>query len=184
MVNIVQWFPNKTSSQSSEVLQLYMMVGWKVHRLINIAVHKLLPSVLRCLDPISQKSHQQQIWHHHISFQPIFVLTILRISASESVREYYAWLIECHLQPSFVWAFRLRLKCRTDSSSPSAEIFPSGRTYQNKKRRVETLEVLGLFLVLLMYILYALLPSLNWSCVTSYKQGNLVRNWKIAIYKI
>ena len=30
--------------------------------------HTLLLSVLQCLDPINQKSHQQQIWCHHMNF--------------------------------------------------------------------------------------------------------------------
>ena len=58
-----------------------MNLGWKVHRLTKIlswdmtkwglflnivpqAVCTLLSSVLQCLDPIGQKSHQQQIWSH------------------------------------------------------------------------------------------------------------------------
>ena len=60
-------------------------IGGKVHRLTKIllwsmtkrslffnspllAVHMLLSSVLWCLEPCSQKSHQQPIWCHYINF--------------------------------------------------------------------------------------------------------------------
>ena len=64
--------------------EIYIEVSWKVHRLtkivswkvtkwglffniVHLAVHTL-PSVLQCLDPNDQKSHQQQIWYHHMNF--------------------------------------------------------------------------------------------------------------------
>ena len=60
-------------------------IGWKVHGLTKIlswnvtkrglsfhiilqVVHTLLPSTLQCLDPIDQRSYQQQIWRHHLNF--------------------------------------------------------------------------------------------------------------------
>ena len=57
------------------VLHHITRVDWKVQGLTKIltwnvplAVHTLLPSVLLYLDFIDQKSHQQQIWCHHMNF--------------------------------------------------------------------------------------------------------------------
>ena len=60
------------------ILCLYMRVGWKVHRLAKILSwnvtkwglfsNTFILSVLHCLNPIDQKSHQQQIWYHHMDF--------------------------------------------------------------------------------------------------------------------
>ena len=64
-----------------------MRIGWNDHKLTKIpliecdqirfifqlAVQKLLPSVLQYLHPIGFINHQQQIWCQHMNFQPTLI---------------------------------------------------------------------------------------------------------------
>ena len=71
-----------------KVLRLIKVFSWNVIKwelffnIVNLAVPKILSSVLKFFDPIDQKSYQMQIWHHIWTFQqtPVFIYQSLYFS--------------------------------------------------------------------------------------------------------